>query len=89
MSETKRTRREIVKLAAGSAAAAGVLAASALPAEAFQGNMQRALAELRAARASLERASANKGGHRAHAIALIDRAIEQVQLGMLVANPHA
>jgi hypothetical protein len=89
MSEAKRTRREIVKLAAGGAAAASVLSASAIPAEAYQGNMHRALAELRAARASLESATANKGGHRTRAIALIDQAIEQVRLGALFANSHA
>jgi pentose-5-phosphate-3-epimerase len=47
-----------------------------------QPNMQAALSHLRAARAALERATPNKGGHRERAIELVDRAIEQVQGGI-------
>jgi hypothetical protein len=48
--------------------------------------MQAALEHLRAARASLEKAERNKGGHRERAIELIDQAIGQVQEGMAAAR---
>ena len=88
MSETRGTRREIVMLAAGSAAAASILGASAIPAEAYQGNMHRAIEQLRAARASLQEATPNKGGHRENAIGLIDQAISEVRAGIEFANEH-
>jgi hypothetical protein len=43
--------------------------------------MQAALQHLREARASLERAIPNKGGHRERAIELVNRAIAQVEEG--------
>ena len=49
---------------------------------AAQNNMRDALAHLREARQALDRAEANKGGHKDKAIELIDKAIEQVQAGM-------
>ena len=51
-----------------------------------QPNMQAALEHLRAARASLEKAERNKGGHRERAIQLVDEAIAQVQEGMAAAR---
>jgi len=48
--------------------------------------MQAALEHLRAARASLEKAERNKGGHRERAIQLVDEAIAQVQEGMAAAR---
>ena len=50
-----------------------------------QPNMQAALGDLRAARASLQRAVPDKQGHRNKAIALVDQAIAQVQAGMAAA----
>jgi len=47
-----------------------------------QPNMRAALEHLRAARAELTHATPRKGGHRGRAIALVDRAIEQVQRGI-------
>jgi hypothetical protein len=47
-----------------------------------QPKMQAALSELRAARASLEQALADKGGHRVKAINLVDQAIAQVEAGI-------
>ena len=44
--------------------------------------MQRALDDLRSARAELDAAEPNKGGHREKAIAEVDVAIEQVKKGM-------
>jgi hypothetical protein len=49
---------------------------------AAQNNMREALAHLREARQSLDRAEANKGGHKERAIELVDKAIEQVQAGI-------
>ena len=69
--------------------AAPVLAASLLSAtlvRADQPNMQNALSQLQAAKASLEVASHNKGGHRENAIRLINQAIVEVQLGIDVAR---
>ena len=47
-----------------------------------QGNMRDALQSLRDARASLEKAEDNKGGHKDKALDLIDKAIAQVQEGI-------
>ena len=49
---------------------------------AAQNNMRDALQSLRDARASLERAEDNKGGHKQRALDLIDKAIAQVQEGI-------
>ena len=51
-----------------------------------QPNMQAALGDLRAARASLQKAVPDKQGHRNRAIALVDQAIAQVQAGMAAAR---
>lgn len=51
-------------------------------ARADQPNMQDALHQLRQARAALARAEANKAGHRAKALALVDQAIAEVQAGI-------
>jgi hypothetical protein len=51
-----------------------------------QPHMDRALGHLREARAALERAEPNKGGHRERAIALVDQAIAQVEEGIRFAR---
>ena len=51
-------------------------------ARADQPNMRAALAHLRDARASLQRAEHNKGGHRGRAIEIINRAIAEVEAGI-------
>ena len=51
-----------------------------------QPNMQAALGDLRAARASLQKAVPDKAGHRNQAIALVDQAIAQVQAGIAAAR---
>ena len=56
------------------------------PAMAEQPYMQGALRALQNARASLETAAANKGGHREKAIQLVDEAIRQVKVGMVAAR---
>jgi hypothetical protein len=55
-------------------------------ANAGQPNMQAALGDLRAARASLERAVPDKAGHRVRAIGLVNQAISEVQAGMAAAR---
>ena len=47
-----------------------------------QPNMRAALAHLREARAALQRAEHNKGGHRGKAIEIINRAIAEVEAGI-------
>jgi hypothetical protein len=51
-------------------------------ARADQPHMQAALEHLRAAKRELEIAEADKGGHRARAIRLVDDAIVQVEKGV-------
>ena len=50
-----------------------------------QPNMEAALGDLRAARASLQKAVPDKAGHRNKAIGLVDQAIAEVQAGMVAA----
>jgi hypothetical protein len=52
---------------------------------AAQPHMQAALGYLQNAKGELEAAEANKGGHRATAIRLINQAIGEVQAGMAAA----
>ena len=53
---------------------------------AAQPNMQEALGQLQAARASLVRAEANKGGHRDRAIGFVDSAIAETKAGIAYAR---
>jgi hypothetical protein len=53
-----------------------------------QPNMAHALASLRNARASLERAEHDKGGWRAKAIESADTAIRETEQGCSYANAH-
>ncbi len=53
-----------------------------------QPRMQEALGHLRAAQASLEAATPDKGGHRVKAIALTKKAIGQVEAGIKFDNRH-
>lgn len=57
-------------------------------AQANQPNMEAALASLQQARASLEKAVADKGGHRAKAMKLVDDAIVEVKKGIEFAKKH-
>jgi hypothetical protein len=67
---------------------APALALSGLAAEAYQGNMERALSALGAAMESSQAATPNKGGHRERAMRLIRRAIGEVQAGIDFAYAH-
>jgi TolA-binding protein len=63
----------------------------AVPTAAFaepQPNMKEALEHLRAAKVSLEKATADKGGHRVKAIEHVNQAIEQVEKGIEFDNKH-
>jgi type IV secretory pathway VirB6-like protein len=82
----KVTRRNFAATAAICVAAIGLLGASAKSADAYQGNMERALSSLYQARSSLREATANKGGHRAKAMDLIAQAIAETQAGIEFAN---
>ena len=64
---------------------AAILALSALatgPVLAAQPHMEAALAALQNAKAELEKASNDKGGHRAKSIKAVEVAINQVQKGI-------
>jgi hypothetical protein len=53
-----------------------------------QPSMGAALEALKSAAASLERATADKGGHRNKALALVKRAMQEVVLGIKFDNRH-
>ncbi|WP_213774857.1 hypothetical protein [Bradyrhizobium sp. dw_78] len=88
MKTDNTTRRNVLQIAAAGAGAAALLAASAGGALAYQGNMERALAELQTALQSLREATPDKGGHKATAIGLIERAMSEVQAGIDFAAQH-
>lgn len=62
-----------------------VTIAAAVPDQPF---MQAARADLQTAKRELQRATANKGGHRANAISLVNRAIAQVNAGIAYDRRH-
>ncbi len=80
------SRRQTFALGGGVAAAAILVTTG--PAAAYQGNMERAIAELFGALGSLREATPNKGGHRERAIGLIQQAIGEVQAGIDFAAEH-
>jgi hypothetical protein len=88
MSQSKLTRRGFAAAAATGVAAIGLLGASAETADAYQGNMERALSSLYQALGSLRESTANKGGHRAKAMDLVRQAIEETQAGVEFADEH-
>jgi hypothetical protein len=51
-------------------------------------HMSAALGHLQQAKAELEKATPNKGGHREKAIQLVDQAIQQVQAGEAYYEQH-
>jgi len=75
------SRRSAGKLLAAAAVAVPALAVSQTAA-AFEPNMQNALRALENAHNWLQRAEPNKSGHREHAIALVEQAINEVQAGI-------
>jgi hypothetical protein len=53
-----------------------------------QPNMEAARDHLQQARAALDRATPNKGGHRERAIGLVDQALNEVNAGIEFARAH-
>jgi hypothetical protein len=88
MFDSNLTRRGFAATAATGIAAIGLLGASATSADAYQGNMERALSSLYQALGELRQATANKGGHRARAMELIRQAISETQAGIEFADEH-
>jgi hypothetical protein len=68
------------------AVAAVAVAAFAAGTFAAQPHMDNALAALQTARSELQVAEANKGGHRANAIRLVDQAMAEVRAGIAAAR---
>jgi hypothetical protein len=66
---------------------AGIILAGAVSA-ADQPYMQAARADLLTAKSELQKATANKGGHRANAIGLVNQAIAQVNQGINYDRRH-
>ena len=85
---TRRFSRVAWTALIGYAVVVVLLFAVAAPVFADQGNMKDALGHLRAARASLERAERNKGGHRERAIEHVNAAIREVEAGAAFALGH-
>ncbi len=84
-----------MKLRTSAMLAAGAVALTSLgaiggftAAQADQPHMQAALDHLKAGRAELILAVADKGGHRANAIRLTDQAIAETQAGIGFAATH-
>ena len=88
MIDAKFTRRGFAVTAATSLAAIGLLGATVRSADAYQGNMERAVGSLHEALQSLQESTPNKGGHRERAIDLIRQAIAETQAGIDFANQH-
>jgi hypothetical protein len=88
MTDAKFTRRNFAATAATSLAAIGLLGATVNSADAYQGNMERAVGSLHEALQSLQESTPNKGGHRERAINLIQQAVAETQAGIDFANQH-
>ena len=82
MSDQFNSRRQLLRFAAIGTLAAPAVTVFAQSALAEQGNMERAIAELRTALHSLREATPDKGGHKAKAVNLIEQAIGEVQAGI-------
>jgi hypothetical protein len=78
-------RRILVALALVLTVSAGFVVGRA---SAAQPQMQTALTHLRQARTALDRATADKGGHRGRALALVNDAIKQVEEGIEYDRRH-
>jgi hypothetical protein len=88
-------REDIMKLRTSAVLAAGAVALTALgavggftAAQADQPHMQTALADLQAAKAELQQAVPDKGGHRVNALRLTNQAIGETQAGIGFAATH-
>ncbi|KJC33934.1 hypothetical protein UB31_37305 [Bradyrhizobium sp. LTSP849] len=88
MFDSKITRRGFATAAAPGVAAIGLVGASVDSADAYQGNMERALASLYQALGELRQATSNKGGHRVKAMELVSQAVAETQAGIEFADEH-
>src|ERR1700748_2590934 len=88
MSQSTLTRRGFAAAAASGVAAIGLLGASSKSADAYQGNMERALSSLPQALGELRDSTANTAGHRARAMDLVRQAIAETQAGVEFADEH-
>jgi hypothetical protein len=88
MSDSKIMRRGFAATAATGLVAIASLGASSRSAGAYQSNMERALDSLHQALESLRGSTANKGGHRARAMELVQQAIAETQAGVEFADVH-
>jgi hypothetical protein len=88
MTNARLTRRGFAATAATGLAALGLFGATVRSANAYQGNMERALGSLHEALESLQESTANKGGHRARAMDLVRQAIAETQAGVAFADDH-
>jgi hypothetical protein len=69
--------------------AAGTMLLASTLSFADQPHMEAALSSLQQAKVSLEKATADKGGHRVKALKAIDQAIAQVQAGIDFDRSHS
>jgi hypothetical protein len=88
MIDAKMSRRGFAATAATGLATIGLFAATVKSAEAYQGNMERALGSLQEALQSLQESTPNKGGHRERAMNLVRQAMAETQAGIQFANQH-
>jgi hypothetical protein len=88
MTEKKMTCCGFAAIATTGLAALGLLGVTVRSANAYQGNMERALGSLHEALQSLQESTANKGGHRGRAMDLVRQAIAETQAGVEFANEH-
>ena len=88
MPKLEASRRDLATLAVGGAVSVALLTTATGPAQAYQGNMERAVGSLYDALASLRESTPNKGGHRERAMKLIQDAIAEVGAGIEFANEH-
>jgi len=79
------TRRTLVVLGLAALLCAGIVVGRA---SADQPHMMAALDHLRSAKVELEKADADKGGHRAKAMTLVNDAIAQVEKGIEYDRHH-
>ena len=79
-------RLAAVALIAASAGAGTMYLATGEAGAENQPHMRAALGSLQSARGQLQAATADKGGHRAKAIALVNSAIDEVQKGIAFDN---
>lgn len=79
-------RLAAVALIAASAGAGTMYFATSQAGAENQPHMRAALGSLQNARSQLQNASADKGGHRARAIGLVNSAIDEVQKGIAFDN---